>query len=240
MEEIELLDIANDLLIINKSTIEILFQEKDTNPLVLYMFYYKTAKWQKHNPIKANDEYCKRCLHWGIDRLQATKKRLKEMELIEIVRRTNAKGIVEGWYVKVNYLIDNSTIPETTIPGRPQLVSQETNTINNNILNTNNNINTKKEIYKEKRFKKPTLEEVKEYCKERKNNVDPERFINFYESKDWYIGKNKMKDWKACIRTWERNNKKEEDTPSWFDMDLDEGSFFTNEERERFKSIKRT
>ena len=110
----------------------------------------------------------------------------------------------------------------------------------NNIKTNNININNKKEIYKEKRFKKPTLEEVKEYCKERNNNVDPERFINFYESKDWYIGKNKMKDWKACIRTWERNNKKEEDTPSWFDMDLDEGSFFTNEERERFKNTKRT
>lgn len=57
-----------------------------------------------------------------------------------------------------------------------------------------------------KKFIKPTVEEVRNYCIERKNNVDPEKFIDFYESKDWYIGKNKMKDWKAAVRTWERSN----------------------------------
>ena len=55
----------------------------------------------------------------------------------------------------------------------------------------------------------PTLDEVRDYCLERKNNVDAESFINFYESKGWMIGKNKMKDWKAAVRTWERNRKKE-------------------------------
>ncbi len=54
-----------------------------------------------------------------------------------------------------------------------------------------------------KRFVKPTLEEVAAYCKERNNNVDPQRFIDFYESKGWKIGKSPMKDWKACVRTWE-------------------------------------
>jgi len=62
----------------------------------------------------------------------------------------------------------------------------------------------KKEI-KEKRFTPPTLEEVKAYCKERNNTVDPETFIDFYTAKGWCVGKNKMKDWRACVRTWERN-----------------------------------
>ena len=57
------------------------------------------------------------------------------------------------------------------------------------------------------RFKKPTLEQVREYCEERNNNVNPEQFIDFYESKNWMIGKNKMKNWKACVRTWEKNHK---------------------------------
>ena len=57
-----------------------------------------------------------------------------------------------------------------------------------------------------KNFVKPTVEEVRNYCLERKNNVNPEKFIDFYESKDWYIGKNKMKDWKAAVRTWEGRN----------------------------------
>lgn len=147
MQEIELKDIADDLLIVNKTTIERLFNEETQNPLILYLFYYKTAKWQQCNPIKATDEYCKKCLHWGIDRIQATKKRLKEMELIQTIRKTNDKGTVEGWYIKVNYLINNSRIPETTIPSRPQLVSQETNTINNKYINTNNNKNTKKDFF---------------------------------------------------------------------------------------------
>ena len=57
-----------------------------------------------------------------------------------------------------------------------------------------------------KKFIKPTVEEVRNYCIERKNNVNPEKFIDFYEAKDWYIGKNKMKDWKAAVRTWEGRN----------------------------------
>ena len=59
-------------------------------------------------------------------------------------------------------------------------------------------------------FIKPTLEEVRAYCEERNNNVDPETFINFYESKGWLIGKNKMKDWKAAVRTWEKNRKEKQ------------------------------
>jgi hypothetical protein len=59
---------------------------------------------------------------------------------------------------------------------------------------------------KSKRFVPPTVEEIKEYCLERNNNVDPQRFYDFYEAKGWYVGKNKMKDWKAAVRTWERSN----------------------------------
>lgn len=55
------------------------------------------------------------------------------------------------------------------------------------------------------RFKPPTVEEVRAYCTERKNNVDPQAFVDFYESKGWMIGSNKMRDFKAAVRTWERN-----------------------------------
>lgn len=56
------------------------------------------------------------------------------------------------------------------------------------------------------RFTPPTVEEVKAYCRERENNVDAERFIDFYASKGWKIGKNAMKDWRAAVRTWERSS----------------------------------
>ena len=65
-----------------------------------------------------------------------------------------------------------------------------------------------------KYFKKPSVEEIKNYCLERNNNVDPEAFYDFYESKDWFIGKSKMKDWKAAIRNWERGDKKKPKTMS--------------------------
>lgn len=58
---------------------------------------------------------------------------------------------------------------------------------------------------KRKRFVPPSLEEVKAYCSERNNNVDAERFIDYYTSNGWLVGKNKMKDWKAAVRSWERN-----------------------------------
>lgn len=57
---------------------------------------------------------------------------------------------------------------------------------------------------KEKRFVKPSVDDVREYCQERHNNVDPEMFVNFYESKGWKVGKDSMKDWKASVRTWEK------------------------------------
>ncbi len=56
------------------------------------------------------------------------------------------------------------------------------------------------------RFTPPTLEEVAEYCKQRNNGVDPQKWYDFYSAKGWMIGKNKMKDWKAAVRTWEKSN----------------------------------
>lgn len=57
------------------------------------------------------------------------------------------------------------------------------------------------------KFTKPTLEEVTAYCKERNNNVDPQQFVDHYESNGWRVGgRSAMKDWKASVRTWEKNN----------------------------------
>jgi len=58
---------------------------------------------------------------------------------------------------------------------------------------------------KVKRFVKPTIEEVADYCNERSNDVDAEKFYDYYSSNGWKVGKNAMKDWKASVRTWEKN-----------------------------------
>lgn len=58
-----------------------------------------------------------------------------------------------------------------------------------------------------KRFVPPSVDEVRDYCQERGNNVDPQRFVDYYSSNGWMVGKTKMKDWKAAVRTWEQREK---------------------------------
>ena len=68
------------------------------------------------------------------------------------------------------------------------------------------------------RFSPPSVEDVREYCKEKGYNVDPERFVDYYISNGWKVGRNPMKDWKAAVRSWERKEKpngKAESKPLW-------------------------
>lgn len=83
-----------------------------------------------------------------------------------------------------------------------------------------------------KTFSKPTVDEVRAYCLERRNNVDPQTFVDFYEAKGWVVGKSPMRDWKAAVRTWEKRHSGERTTfqpsqrrdlqPSYFSNDDDD------------------
>lgn len=80
----------------------------------------------------------------------------------------------------------------------------------NNKRATNEQQHLKKERKKEGKkerniFSSPSLQEVEQYCHERGNRVDAQKFISYYESNGWKVGKNPMKDWKAAVRTWERS-----------------------------------
>ena len=63
------------------------------------------------------------------------------------------------------------------------------------------------------RFVPPTIEEVADYCRQRGNSVNPQAFLDHYSANGWMRGKNKIKDWKACVRTWEQNQN-ERQTPT--------------------------
>lgn len=78
-------------------------------------------------------------------------------------------------------------------------------TIDKPNVNVNDNVNVNVNVNNKTRFVKPSVDEIKAYCDSRQNDIDPEEFIDFYQSKNWFVGKNKMVDWKAAIRTWERN-----------------------------------
>lgn len=102
-----------------------------------------------------------------------------------------------------------------TAPSDPDIVAtrlplgRHTPTNNTNITILKNNIDTptlktasKVQIQAQV---PPELEWVVSYCKERRNGVDPIKWFDFYASKGWMVGKNKMKDWQAAVRTWERS-----------------------------------
>lgn len=92
----------------------------------------------------------------------------------------------------------NVTLARELINDKHEYIHEERNNISNDIL-------IKKET--NSRFVPPTLDEVRAYCNERNNLVDPEAFIAFYQSNGWKVGKNPMKNWKSAIITWEKNDK---------------------------------
>ena len=110
----------------------------------------------------------------------------------------------------------NQTVTKTEPKANQTITKIKPNENDNENENENDNDNEKikEKINKKKSgdkphrvFIPPTFEEVYAYCKERNNQVDPQNFIDFYSSKGWMIGKNKMKDWKAAVRTWEQRSR---------------------------------
>jgi hypothetical protein len=81
-------------------------------------------------------------------------------------------------------------------------------------VNDNENVNEYKGADKPPRFTRPSVEEVNAYCTERNNGIDGQTFLDFYESKGWKIGNAPMKDWKACVRTWERRKQQPRAAPT--------------------------
>ena len=122
-----------------------------------------------------------------------------------------------GYIIRVvKYKLGSREIESRSIKlvDKPSLKISTDNT-NINITNTNLTDSNKKAF-----FKKPTFDEVNNYCLERNNNIDAEAFIDFYESKNFMIGKNKMKDWKAAVRTWEKREAKKPKTKSKLDAQI--------------------
>lgn len=137
---------------------------------------------------------------------------LKELEENKYLvrKRIYCNGKISDW--EYNIYEKNDLHPKNQDIENQDIENWDVNKYTN-ILNTKEykkeTINNKLFIEKkEKKFIKPTLEEVQEYCNERKNNIDAQNFIDYYDSVGWKVGKNPMKDWKASIRTWENKEKK--------------------------------
>jgi|DEB0MinimDraft_6_1074348.scaffolds.fasta_scaffold39661_2 leucyl aminopeptidase len=125
--------------------------------------------------------------------------KLLEIEQQIIQHRSNKINIIEiinyDFYQKQDNKLNNK---KTT---KRQQIEQQKD-INNNDNNVNNDNNDNKSI-------PPSIDSIRDYCNERMNNIDPQRFFDFYQSKGWLVGKSKMKDWKAALRNWENSNRQE-------------------------------
>lgn len=142
MEELKLKDLADDLLILNKITVDRLFQlDNSADCIALYVFYYKTAKWQKTKVVKANDLYVKKSLKWGIDKIRRTKAILKEHGLIDIVQKRK-DGKIDGWYIEISYLVTERKLEDVKIKVQEQEATtpESNNTRNQQVENSTSGI----------------------------------------------------------------------------------------------------
>lgn len=172
MNDIKLNDIADDLLILNKITVDRLFQlENCADCIALYVFYYKTAKWQKTNTVKANDQYVKKSLKWGISKIQKTKQTLKEHGLIDIVQRRK-DGKIEGWFIKVSYLVNERKADEIKI--KVQNINNTQNEQVENCTSGNEETNALKEKIK-------CLENELKMLKDNKKERKPKKQAKSYD-----------------------------------------------------------
>ena len=151
------------------------------------------------------------------------KRLLKELQsegYIVLTRHTDKNGKVTSWSWNIyesGKTVQKSNLPqvEITTSGKSQKVAKPDSGFTtcgeiDSIQSTNNNKVLNKQSTKDNkvlgRFVAPTVEEVKAYCLERGNSVNPDQFVDFYTSKGWKVGKNPMKDWKAAVRTWEQRD----------------------------------
>ena len=131
---------------------------------------------------------------------------LQDAGIIEV----EYKGLPKKRHIRINErkllnaVGDNSQ--NSSITNRENFEPLDIENLNVNKKEEEEYTNNKKDMgQKRKRFVPPTIEEVTEYCNERGNTIDPQRFIDYYETRGWMVGKNKMKSWKAAVRTWEGN-----------------------------------
>ena len=176
---------------------------KALTPNAKLLYAEITALCNMNGKCTASTEYF--CRLYEVSRV-SIQKWLKNLEDNNHIKRVNI-------YRQGSKEILTRVITLVNTPSKEKL----TDNTNINITNTNLTDSNRGSL-----FKKPTLDDINNYCSKRKNNIDAETFFNFYESKDWLIGKNKMKDWKACIITWEKRDTNKPKTMSKIDMQLNE------------------
>nr|DAV02687.1 MAG TPA: Replication initiator A family protein [Caudoviricetes sp.] len=187
-----------------------------------YNYFYQNGKLEDGMFYSTIDNINERT---GLSKYQQSEA-LKVLDKIGIV-----KSVVKGIPAKRFFKIDVEELAKQIVNISPssckeigKLDGEKVETKNNNrklINNSNNKINknnigdsnapqsensVKSDKPKRKKFVIPTVEDVQAYCDERGNNIDAQHFIDYYSARGWMLVKSHIKDWKACVRTWERND----------------------------------
>jgi len=117
-----------------------------------------------------------------------------------------AKGVVNQYIAMPTKLHDMSTklLPPANLVAKTSQQSWHNNSSNNLVDNSTDNLERGARA-RGRQFTKPTLKEVEEYCLERNKGVDPQKWYDHYTANGWRVGRNPMRDWRAAVRTWERN-----------------------------------
>ena len=163
-------DISDKLIIIPKCTIEHLFTlDSPSDVIALYVFYYKTAKWQKNNSIKANNTYVCKTLQWNEHRVCKVKKILKDAGLIESVAKTDDKGKIIGHYLKINYVVSNELphLQKPTVWENHTVENPQCGKTADKILYNNKEIlyNNKEILYNNKEIQNIYMSDFEEFWK---------------------------------------------------------------------------
>jgi hypothetical protein len=183
-------------------------QNKTRDSFIFYRSFFSATKHLNQvEKAQLFEAICSYALDGNISLLEGTPQGM--FELIKPQLDANRKRFENGCKKK-------QKISKTEAKPKQKISKDEANVnVNHNeeckseLINDNFNNNSKGveiDTVKTKRFIKPNIQEIKDYCLERKNNVDANKFFNHYEANGWKVGKNAMKDWKACVRTWESNN----------------------------------
>jgi len=190
-------------------------QIKNRDSFIFYRSFFSATKCLNQvEKAQLFDAICSYALDNEIGELNGTAQGM--FELIKPQLDANRKRFENG-------CVKKQKISKTEAKNKQKISKTEANVnvnVNENVNeelindNLNNNISTEKN----KKFTKPTIDELIDYCNQNVFNVDPNQFIDHYESVGWKVGKNPMKDWQATARNWHRNSKNNNNQVSYQKM----------------------
>lgn len=173
--------------------------------------------------IPYNENMLATITNTNIDIVRAAMKIFTELKMIEVlddstIFMTEVHTMIGSAANNSNAIRQQRFRDKQKAAELPQSVTKNNACVTPDVTNNNESKNKRIEIDKDKeletdilkkpQFVPPTIEEVYKYCTDRRSNINPQLFFDYYTAKDWFISAGcRMTDWKACVRAWENNQK---------------------------------